>query len=84
MPIIKKLKMHEYEFGFELSDILNQIFETTGFTPVMAEKGRDYVRISFTEELPKSAITQLETLVQSKAPHLKFKEKREKEVDVGA
>jgi hypothetical protein len=84
MPVIKKLKINEYEFGFEISDILNQIFETTGFTPVRAEKKGDCVKISFIEDLPQSAINQLEALVKTKVPHFKFKGKQQKEVDVGA
>ncbi|RLG99725.1 hypothetical protein DRO19_01545 [Candidatus Bathyarchaeota archaeon] len=77
-----KVKQHEYEFEVGLKDILEGIFEQTGFFPVYAEKDGDVIRIRFAEELPPSAVQALENHLKKFNPHLKLRRKRLKLVDL--
>jgi hypothetical protein len=77
----KKIKVYAYEFGIELSDIIEEIFEKVGFYPVKAEKTRDKVTIMFEESLPESSKKALETHIKSKLPHFKFKQQKEAYID---
>ena len=78
----KKIKTYEYEFNVELSDILEGIFEKTGFYPIMAEKKEDNVKIVFEEELPPSSLSALKIHIQSKLPSFKLKKQQTKEVEI--
>jgi len=79
---MKKVKVYEYEFGIELSEILDGVFEKTGFTPVSAEKHGDTVKIRFEEELPELSRKALEEHVKLKLPHVKFKNKRVETIEI--
>jgi hypothetical protein len=74
---VKEVKLYEYKFGFELEDIVKEIFETTGFNVVEGEKTPDgTVTLRFAEELPQTAVQILEAKVKQIAPQLRFKGKK--------
>ena len=70
----KEVKLHKYEFGWELSDLIDELAKEQ-LTPVEAVKKEGKIEILFATALSEAEEQKVKEIIQKHAPTFKLKKK---------